>query len=309
MKLRQIVDLFVKTLVGWNERKAPTYAAAIAYSTLFSLAPLLILSIHFASLTLNEAEVQARLVETIERQVGTEVARLTEDILTMSFAVFPSTGATLFSAAFLLWGASGVFKQLRGALNAMWGIDIQARTMKQTVFQTAKSYLVSLSVALLIGLVPILFLFSSTLMALLPSDLVVRVSRTGWLPAVIRAFASPVIYFALFGALLKYLPQAKVSWRAVWPGALLTAVLFWIGSVVLGWYLQNSAIQSLYGAAGSAIALLLWAYYSAWILLFGAKFVQVYAEARGYAIVPHHGVGYVDRLAPSNEPPRDVSGT
>jgi membrane protein len=164
-------------------------------------------------------------------------------------------------------------------------------------------------VALLIGLVPILFLFSSTLMALLPSDLVVRVSRTGWLPAVIRAFASPVIYFALFGALLKYLPQAKVSWRAVWPGALLTAVLFWIGSVVLGWYLQNSAIQSLYGAAGSAIALLLWAYYSAWILLFGAKFVQVYAEARGYAIVPHHGVGYVDRLAPSNEPPRDVSGT
>lgn len=298
MKPRQIVDLFVKTLVGWNERKAPTYAAAIAYSTLFSLAPLLILSIHFASLTLNEAEIHARLVETIQRQVGTQVARLTDDILAMSFAVFPSTGATLFSAIFLLWGASGVFKQLRGALNAMWGLDIQARTVKQTLFQTAKSYVVSVSVALVVGLVPILFLFSSTLMALLPPDLVARVSRTGWLPTAVRLFSSPAIYFVLFLAILKYLPQARVPWRAVWTGALLAAVLFWIGNVVLGWYLQNSAIQSLYGAAGSAIALLLWAYYSAVILLFGAKFIQVFAEARGYAIVPHHGVEYVYRLAP-----------
>ena len=305
MKPRQILDLFVKTLVGWSERKAPTYAAAIAYSTLFSLAPLLVLSVHFASLTLNQAEVQARLVETIERQVGSQVARLTEEILAMSFTVFPSRSATLISALFLLWGASGVFLQMRGGLNAMWGIDIQARTVKQTLFHTAKSYIVSVSVALVIGIIPIFFLFSSTLLALLPSDLLVRVSRTGWLPAVIRAFASPVIYFLLFSAILKYLPQAKISWRAIWPGSLLAALLFWIGGVVLGWYLQNSAIQSLYGAAGSAIALLLWAYYSAWILLFGAKFIEVYARARGYPIVPHQGVGYVYRLAPPEGPSND----
>ncbi|MCB0136906.1 MAG: YihY/virulence factor BrkB family protein, partial [Caldilineaceae bacterium] len=125
MDWRKVVGLFVETFFGWTERKAPVFAAAIAYSTLFSLAPLLIISINLASLTINAATFETRLLQTIEEQVGPEVAQLTEEILAARFTFQPSGTAALISVGLLLFGASGVFLQLRGALNAMW--HIQAR--------------------------------------------------------------------------------------------------------------------------------------------------------------------------------------
>ena len=299
--MRTVGRLFYDALLGWQERKAPLYAAALAYSTLFSLAPLLILAVFFASLTVNEAVVEARLLETIEQQVGSDVAALTQEILSTSLPVRPNKLVTLFSAGLLLFAASNVFSQLRGAINGMWQIEIRTTTVKRTLLATAKNYLISISAALIIGMAPILFLFSSTLVASVPSDVMANVYHTSWLEVVIRIFSSPIAYFVFFALVFKLLPQARVPWRAIWPGALLAALFYWLGGAMLSWYVQNSAMKTLYGAAGSAIALLIWAYYSAWILLYGAKFIQVYAAHRGYAIVPHVDAGFVEIIFQARE--------
>ncbi len=299
--MRTVGKLFYDTFLGWQERKAPLYAAALAYSTLFSLAPLLILAIFFASLTVNEAVVEARLLETIQNQVGPDVAALTEQILAARLPMRPSGLATFISAGLLLFAASNVFAQLRGAINAMWQIEVRVSTVKRTLLNTVKTYLVSLAAALLIGMAPILFLFASTIVASVPKDVLERVYRSGWLDLIVRVFSSPVAYFVFFALVFKLLPQARAPWRAIWTGALLAAVLYWFGGAVLSWYVQNNALKSLYGAAGSAIALLLWAYYSAWILLYGAKFIHVYAARRGYAIVPHADTGFVEIIFRARE--------
>ena len=293
MDWRKIVGLFVETFFGWTERKAPVFAAAIAYSTLFSLAPLLIISINLASLTINAATFETRLLQTIEEQVGPEVAQLTEEILAARFTFQPSGTAALISVGLLLFGASGAFLQLRGALNAMWHIQARPASVPETLFGVAKGYLISVVAALLLGLVPIVLLFASAVVASLPARTVETVYRNESLTTVIQLLASPVAYFILFALVLKYLPQADAPWRVIWPGALLSAIGYWIGSVVLGYYVQNTAIRSIYGAAGSALALLIWAYYSAYIFLYGAKFVYSVANAYGYPIVPDKETTFV----------------
>ena len=293
MDWRKVVGLFVETFFGWTERKAPVFAAAIAYSTLFSLAPLLIISINLASLTINAATFETRLLQTIEEQVGPEVAQLTEEILAARFTFQPSGTAALISVGLLLFGASGVFLQLRGALNAMWHIQARPASVPETLFGVAKGYLISVVAALLLGLVPIVLLFASAVVASLPARTVETVYRNESLTTVIQLLASPVAYFVLFALVLKYLPQADAPWRVIWPGALLSAIGYWIGSVILGYYVQNTAIRSIYGAAGSALALLIWAYYSAYIFLYGAKFVYSVANAYGYPIVPDKETTFV----------------
>ena len=300
MSLRVLVGVFVKTVLDWSAQKAPLYAAALAYSTLFSLAPLLILSLFLASLSAQpgtSAIIEARLLQTIETQVGADAANLTRDILAARSAVTPSGTAALISFGFLLFGASAVFRQLRGALNAMWRIDLHAENVKQGLLGTVKSYAVSAVIVLVVGLAPILLLFATTVTASMPNRRpVLNLFGLEWMEGWIAFFSSPVVYFVLLLALFRWMPLARAPWRALWPGALLTALLYWLGGGVLGWYIQNTAIRSLYGAAGSSIALLLWAYYSAWMLLFGAKFVRVYADQRQYVIVPNKGASFVETV-------------
>lgn len=301
MHVRKILDLFIQTFFGWRKRKAPVYAAAIAYSTLFSLAPLLILSVNLASLTLNAATVEARLVEAIERQVGSDVAQLTQEILSAHLQIRPSGSATLLSIGLLLFGAAGVFNQLRNALNAIWLLEARPPDIAHGLLTAGKNYLTSLLAALLLGLAPIVLLFASAIVASFPADALLGVYRTGWLTTVIQLLASPVVFFVLFSLVLRFLPQATAPWRAIWPGALLSAIAYWIGSAVLGYYVQNTAIRSIYGAAGSALALLIWAYYSAFIFLYGARFVHSVAQSYGFTIVPDRGVVFV-HITAGDEP-------
>ena len=250
--------------------------------------------VFFASLTFNQATFETRLIEQIEQTVGPQVAGLTREIIATSTRLEPQGLAPLISVVLILWGASAVFKQLRGALNAMFDIEPIMQTVRQTLIGTVKSYLISLAAALTIGLIPVLLLFASALAAAMPKGILYETFGVKWLDEVVRVFSSPVMFFILAALIFKLMPQARIPWRAIVPGALLTALLFWIGGVFLGLYVQNSRRMSLYGAAGSAIALLIWAYYSTWILLYGAKFIHTYAGYRGYAIVPHKDAAFVE---------------
>ncbi|MBK8049732.1 MAG: YihY/virulence factor BrkB family protein [Anaerolineales bacterium] len=295
MSVRTVIFLFWDALLGWNARKAPLYAAALAYSTLFSLAPLLIISLFFATLSLNQAAFEARLLEMIENQMGDQAASLAQQILETSIRIEPNNLALVISAGLLLFGASSVFMQLRNALNAMWDVARQHISVQASLLGMVESYLISITVALFVGMAPILLLFASTIVASVPAtNRLFHLLDQGWLEQMVQFFSSPVVYFIMFVLLFKLLPQARAPWRAVLPGALLTALLYWIGSSILAWYVQNAAISSFYGAAGSAIVLMLWAYYSAWILLYGARFVKAVADQWHLAIVPHDGMSFVE---------------
>ena len=286
MDIRKIASLFVQTFVGWNEGRAPVYAAAIAYSTLFSLAPLLIISMNLASFTFNSASFEARLLETIEQQAGQEVAELTRTILAARFDFRPSRGATLLSVGLLLLGASSVFRQLRGALNAMWYVAVRPVGIPHTLLAVVRNYVASITAVLLFGLTPIMLIFAGAIAASLPRTWAFDLYRVEWLSTLIDIFASPIMFFVLFALVLRYLPQAKAPWRAIAPGALVSAIGYWLGSAILAYYIQNTAIRTIYGAAGSALALLIWAYYSAFIFLYGAKFVHTVATAYNLPIIP-----------------------
>lgn len=279
-----------------NARKASIHAAALAYATLFSLAPLLIISVTVAAFLNNEATFQARLLRTIANHVGQGAADLTSEILATSYVLRPNSLATLVSLGLLLFGASRVFLQLRSALNAMWDVDLAAPTLTRSLAGMVRNYLTSALIALGVGLAPVLLLFVSALAAALPEQLR-QLWGAGWLNLLITVFSSPVIYFVLFAMIFKWLPQAAAPWRAVIPGAVATALLYWIGNAILAWYVQSTGIQSLYGAAGSAIALLIWTYYSAFIVMYGARFIRVFADLRRYAIVPHQDAAFVETVA------------
>ncbi|MCS6825640.1 MAG: YihY/virulence factor BrkB family protein [Caldilinea sp.] len=289
----RILGLFVDTFFGWRERRAPVYAAAIAYSTLFSLAPLLLLSMNLASLFLHDVSVESRLVILIEREMGSEIAQLIREILRTRIDFRPNSGAALLSVGFLLFGASGVFRQLRGALNAMWHIAVPPTQLSRSLLRQVRSFLISVVAALLLGMTPIALLFFSAVVASLPLQFLSEFYPVDWLATLVRVLASPILFFALFAIVLRYLPQARAPWRAILPGAAVSAIGYWLGSAILGYYIQNAAIRSIYGAAGSALALLIWAYYSAFIFLYGAKFTYSVAEAYHLPIVPHSGAAFV----------------
>lgn len=294
MLIGRFFDLLRETYIGWNERKAPVYAAALAYATLFSLAPLLIITVSLASVTVNEALIEARLVQTIETQVGEPVADLTKEILSTTLPIRANSLVTLLSVILLVYAASRIFLQLRVSLNAMLNIEPRPVDVRSTLLNTVKNTGISVLAALIVGLVPVLLLFATTVAASLPHENLGGLLGLGWLTTLIDVFSSPVAYFILFGLVYRVMPQATVPWRSIWPGALLAAGLYWIGGWFLGWYLRNTAYTSLYGAAGSVIVLLLWAYYTAWIVLYGMRFIYVFAAMRGYVIRPHRDTIFAD---------------
>lgn len=294
MLIDNLFNLLRETYIGWNERKAPVYAAALAYTTIFSLAPLLIVTISLASLTVGEALIEARLLHTIETQVGEPVAELTEEILATQVPIEANNLITLASIGLILFAASRIFQQLRIALNAMLNIEPRRVGVRRTLLNLVRSVGVAIVATVTVGLAPIFLLFATTLAASLPFATIVEAAGLGWLNTLVAILSSPVAYFLFLMFVYRFMPQATVPWRAIWPGALFAAVLYWSGGWLLGLYLRNSAYNSLYGAASSVIVVLLWAYYAAWILLYGMRFIYVYAAIRGHVIRPHRETVFAD---------------
>jgi len=296
-----ILDLLIKSVSEWNRSEAPLRAAALAYYTIFSLAPLLIVSVAIASLAFSRAAAEGRIVAQIEGTVGEVAATAIQDILVNSTDVVSGSVATGIGILLSLYGASTVFWQLRASLNAMWGIAPRERTLRQNIVAVIKGRLLSAAAVLATGFVPLISLLINALWSAVPEG-----TRRGLLSSLaayvplLRLLASPVVFTVVFALIFKLLPQAKIRWREVWLGAAVTALLFWLGNALLGLYLAHSVVTSLYGAAGSLVAFLVWTYYTASIVLFGAKFTQVYANQYGVPIVPHGDARF--RAAP---PSRD----
>jgi membrane protein len=293
-KAKDVFDLVKESLMGWWWSEASLHAAALAYYTIFSLAPLLIISIAMATRLFSQAAVEGKIVTALEGNIGHSAAVVVEEIIKNSQALSQSGFTTIITALFLLYGASGMFRQLQHSLNTMWGIVPKAETIHQSLIITAKNYLLSAVAVLSVGLVVLGSLFINALWLAVPEQYLRMVlPNYDDLAPLVRLIASPLLFMMIIAVIFKALPRARIRWRDVGPGAAVTALLFWIGSYLIGLYLSHSTWTSIFGAASSLIALLVWVYYSAWILLLGAKFTQVYTNKYGVPIAPRKDARFV----------------
>lgn len=283
MRLKAALDLLKQTFSEWNEDKAPLLAAALAYYTIFSLAPLLIIVIAIAGFVFGEEAVRGEIVGQIQGLVGREGAEVIQEMLKNAYHPGKGIIATLIGFVTLLLGASGVFAQLQEALNIIWNVKPKpGRGIKGII----KDRFLSFTMVVGIGFLLLVSLVISTVLAAISNFLNhLFPDFSGVLHLVSFALSFAIVTF-LFGMIYKVLPDVKISWNDVSIGAAMTALLFMVGQYLLGVYLGNSGFTSTYGAAGAFVVILVWIYYSAQILFLGAEFTQVYARTYGSQILP-----------------------
>jgi len=283
MSFSLFFSMLKQTVAEWQRDKVSRLAAALAYYTTFSLAPVLIIVIAIASFLFEQSTVQANIVEQLQGLLGESGAQLVEEMLTSKSQSSDGLWATIISVGLLVLGASGLFIQLQDALNTVWNV---VPRKDAGIWKLVRDRLLSFGMLLVIGFLLLVSLIVSAGLAAVSNlfgDTLLGWSL-GW--QILNAVVSFGIIALLFGLIYKILPDADISWRDVRVGAAMTALLFTLGKVLIGLYLGNSSVASAYGAAGSFVVLLLWIYYSAQILLFGAEFTQVYANRFGSNIRP-----------------------
>jgi membrane protein len=295
MATRVDFALVRETFESWSDDKAPRLAAALSFSTIFSIAPLLIIVIAIAGTVLGlhgglahpHDSVEANLLAQIHSHVGAQAAVAVRDLVAANFSK-PHQGiiAQIIGWLTFILGASGVFASLQDSLNTVWHVE----PIKQSIWSTIRSRIASLCMVLVIG-----FLFLITF-ALSAGLAFVSTYFSHALPfpgaatvfTVVNYIVSLAVITLLFALIYKILPDAKIEWADVWTGSGITALLFVVGQALIGIYLARSGTASAYGVSGALLVLLLWIYYSAMTLLFGAEFTKVYARRRGKAIAAGH---------------------
>ena len=284
MKPTVIVELLKETFKEWQEDKASRLAAALAYYTAFSIAPLLVIAIAIAAIVFGEQAAQGQIATQLAALVGKEAAEAIQELLKSSSR---QSGegiiATAISIGLLFFGASNIFTQLQDSLNTIWEVAPKpGRGIKGIV----KDRILSFGMVLGIGFLLLVSLVLSTVLAALGNYLGGMMPGLEFLWSVLNFLLSFGVISLLFALMFKFLPDVKITWGDVAIGAVITALLFTIGKTLISLYLSNSGVGSTYGAAGSLVVLLLWVNFSAQILFFGAEFTQVYANKYGSLIVP-----------------------
>ncbi len=275
MHIRTAVTLLKQTYQNWSDHRAPRLGASVAFYTLLSFAPLLVLTVAVIALVFDQQRAQSGLIDQARQMIGSRGADTVKSLL--ASAQKPSSGlfASVIAFVTLLFGASGVFTELRDALNIIW--DAEPKN-ESGLLGMLKQRLFSFGMVLSVGFILLVSLIISAALAFLGKFF------GGLIP--VPAFVFQVINFAvsfgvitfLFALMFKFVPAREISWRDVRVGAVGTALLFTLGKLLLGVYMGKASVGSAYGAAGSLVAVIVWVYYSAQIFFFGAEFTRVYAD-------------------------------
>jgi membrane protein len=278
MTFREFIKLMKRTYTEWDNHQATRFGASVALYTLFSIAPLLLLVAAVVALAFSHDQAQAALIDQARSLIGQRGAEAVQSVL--QSAQKPKSGFIATAIAFitLLFGASGVFIELREALNAMW--DAKSRN-SSGIMGLVKDRLFSFGMVLSVGFLLLVSLLLSAGMSFVEKFFGNVVPIPTPVLHVFNFVLSFVVISGLFALMFKFVPDTRVEWRDVSVGAIGTALLFTIGKFLLGLYLGMASVGSTYGAAGSLVAVIVWVYYSAQIFFFGAEFTHVYAEERG----------------------------
>lgn len=276
--MRAIWALIKQTASNWSDINAPRLGAALAFYTMLSIAPLLVLSIAIAGLVFGEQAAQGRILGELQTVIGYQGGAAIQDLLNHARHLSSGISALAIGIVLLCYGASSVFGELRDSLNLVWGFKT---TTGPGVIGVIRSRLASFAMVVGIGfLLLVSLLFSAAIAAagkffggVLPiPEAVLHIAN---------AFFSFVAVTILFALLYKVIPEVKIEWRDVWIGAAVTSALFSLGKLIIGLYIGKAGVSSAYGAAGSLVAFLIWVYYSAQIFFLGAEFTHSFSERHG----------------------------
>lgn len=270
----------------WLDRNAFSYAGSLAFYTLFSLAPVVIIAVSMIGLVLGEQAAHGQVVAQLQGVMGAEAASAVEQAVLRSRIQESGWLPTLLGVAALALGATTVFAQMQYSLNTIWGVA--ARPSRSSIFMLLKSRLLSLTVVLAIGFVLLVSLLLGVVVRAVLHFTHQFVPAVAVLISGAELLLSWLAVSLLFCAIFKVLPDVVLRWRDVLVGALVTATLFSVGRYGIAAYLAYTATASTYGAAGSVVLILLWVYYSSLILLYGAAFTKTQLLARGGRVVPRN---------------------
>lgn len=283
IRVTTIFKLLKETFQEWQRDKASLLAAALAYYTVFSITPLLVIAIAIAGAVFGQDTAKGEILAQVNNLVGEKGAQAIEMTLDNVNQPQLKSTASIISVIVLLIGASGVFAQLQDALNTVWNVKAKPNT---GIWTFIRKRLLSFGMVLVIGFLLLVSLILSAILAGINKLEINPLPGFTSLWQFLNFGISFGFISLLFALIYKYLPDAKIRWKDVWVGAIITALLFSLGKYLIGLYLGRSSFGSAYGAAGSLIVFLAWVFYSAQILLFGAEFTQVYARKYGKQIRP-----------------------
>jgi membrane protein len=270
--------LLKATCSEWTRDKVPRMSAALAYYTIFSLAPLLVIAIAIAGIAFGVKAAQGEITGQIQGLIGVDGAKAVQTMIESAHKPAQSAIASVIGVLALLVGASGVFSEMQDALNGIWHVSPDD---KSGIWNLAKARFLTFGMVLGIGFLLLVSLLLSAALAAVAK----YVEGILPVPAVflhsVDFLFSLVFITVLFAMIFKLLPNVQIAWSDVWVGAALTSVLFTVGKFIIGFYIGKSVSASAYGAAGSLVIVVAWIYYSALLLYFGAEFTRVYAKKLG----------------------------
>jgi membrane protein len=278
MDIKTFFGLFKQTLTEFGEDKVPRLGAALAYYTIFSIAPLLLIAIAIAGFVLGKDAAQGQLVGQLKGLLGSGAASAIEEMIRNAAKPKAGTIATIVGIVTLLFGASGVFGELHDGLNTIW--DVKKKKVSG-IFGFIKDRFLSVAMVMGVGFLLLVSLIIDTAVSFMGKWMSRHLPGGETLWQIIELGLSFAVITVMFAMIFRFLPELKIEWHDVWFGAAFTAFLFVIGKFGLAFYFGKAAVGSSFGAAGSLVLLLVWIYYSAQILYFGAEFTQVYARSHG----------------------------
>ena len=282
--LKKFWLLLRETFRQWNEREPFNNSIIIAYYTIFSLPGLLVIVINVAGYFYDKSEVTTQITGQIQGMIGGDTAADVQSIIDKASETKGTVISSILGIATLLFGATGVFYQLQQILNKMWEVKPKP---KQKLLKLIRDRVFSFGLILAVGFLLLVSLVVSAGLSALSEWASGYVTESFTIIFNVLDFiVSLGVVTVLFASIYKFLPDAKISWRDVWIGALVTSVLFVIAKFALGLYFGKSDPGSTYGAAGSIVLIMLWVSYAGMILLFGAEFTQVYANQYGKKVQP-----------------------
>jgi len=273
----EIFEVVRGAVRGWAEDRAASMGAAIAYYTVFSLAPILLLVIAIAGLAFGDQAAQGALVGNLSDVIGTEGAQALQALIKQAAVGAAGPIATVVSLATMTLAATAVLAELQSALKVVW--KVEAKPGRKIII-ALKYRLLCLAIILGCGLLLGASLAASTAITILSGYLSAVHEALPYILGVFNVCVTLGMTTVLFGMIFKILPDAPIEWRDVWAGAAVTAVLFTVGKHLLSLYIGGKHVTSVYGAAGALVIILLWVYYSTQILLFGAEITKAHAERR-----------------------------
>ncbi len=297
MKFKAAWSFLMKVFSEWSADSAFIWSAALAYYTLFSLAPMLLIAIAIAGLAFGHEAAQGQIMSQMQNLVSTDGAKAIQEIL--QSANKPKAGiiSTVLGSVVLLWGASAVFSTLQQALHTMFNIRVKANA---GIWGFVRSRFLSIGMVIGIGFIMLASLVVSAGLSSLWDYLGALTSFPKAIFPIMDVILSVGVITLLIALIFKFLPEAIIRWRDVWIGSVITAVLFTIGKWAIGIYLGKSDMASAYGSLGSVVVLIVWVNYSALILFLGAEFTQVYANLHGPGVLPN-------QRSEKSDPDRSVS--